>query len=212
MNPNPSVHTGGTLPVEGVTWFNAAEYCNKLSEVEGLTPAYTLSVSSVTTPFFGTVTSGTVTLNPNATGYRLPTEAEWEYAARGGNQSQDFTYSGSNNRAEVSWYNQNSGNTLHAAGGKLPNELGLYDMSGNVREWCWDWWGNNYSSDPQTDPTGPASSSDTTRVLRGGGYALDLTDASTDYPYYRDHWSSLSPDLLCNTIGFRVARPVISSN
>ena len=99
--------------------------------------------------------------------FRLPTEAEWEYAARGGNKSKGFKYSGSNNIHYVAWYNGNSGHTTHPVGQKDPNELGLYDMSGNVFEWCQDWYGD-YGSESQIDPTGPSSGSD--RVTRGGSW------------------------------------------
>jgi formylglycine-generating enzyme required for sulfatase activity len=96
--------------------------------------------------------------------FRLPTEAEWEYAARGGNQSKGYTYSGSNNIEDVAWY---SGSMTHWVATKSPNELGIYDMSGNVWEWCQDWFGS-YSSSSQTNPTGPSSGYN--RVYRGGGW------------------------------------------
>jgi formylglycine-generating enzyme required for sulfatase activity len=99
--------------------------------------------------------------------YRLPTEAEWEYAARGGRQSKGYTYSGSNNVDAVAWYGENSSNSTRPVGGKTPNELGIYDMSGNVWEWCYDWYGA-YSSTAQTNPTGPSSGS--YRVGRGGSW------------------------------------------
>ena len=99
--------------------------------------------------------------------FRLPTEAEWEFAARGGNSSQGYKYAGSNTVGDVAWYYSNSSSKTHPVATKSPNELGLYDMSGNVWEWCQDWYGS-YSSSAQTDPVGPSSGSN--RVLRGGSW------------------------------------------
>ncbi|MBR4553277.1 MAG: formylglycine-generating enzyme family protein [Bacteroidaceae bacterium] len=101
--------------------------------------------------------------------FRLPTEAEWEYAARGGKKSKGYTYSGSNAIGDVAWHLDNSGNTTHEVGTKQANELGIYDMSGNVWEWCQDWYGETYyENSSTTDPQGPASG--TYRMLRGGSW------------------------------------------
>ncbi len=154
MGTNPSHFKGDDRPVEQVRWYDAEEYCNRLSRIEGLTPCYSGSGDNIACDF-------------SADGYRLPTEAEWEYAARGGNKSRGYEYAGSNSAGDVGWHGVNSGGKTHPVGQKRPNELGLYDMIGNVWEWCWDWYGK-YSSSSQTDPRGPSSGSH--RVLRGGSW------------------------------------------
>ena len=127
--------------------------------------------------------------------FRLPTEAEWEYAARGGNKSKGYKYSGSNNIDEVAWYYDNSSNTTHPVGQKTPNELGIYDMSGNVWEWCQDWYGD-YSSEAQTNPTGPSSGSN--RVLRGGSWFNGARSCRVSYRY------GGTPDRRSYDLGFRL--------
>jgi formylglycine-generating enzyme required for sulfatase activity len=186
MGNNPSDFKGNDLPVEQVSWFDAVEYCNRRSVMEGLEPAYTIS-------------GHTVTWNRNANGYRLPTEAEWEYAAKGGGKDNPvFIYSGSNSVDAVAWYSSNSGGRTHPVGTKQANSLGLYDMSGNVWEWCWDWYGG-YSSGSQTDPLGAATGS--TRVVRGGAWSSGVMALRSA----RRGWTTPSYRYWYN--GFRLVRP-----
>jgi formylglycine-generating enzyme required for sulfatase activity len=131
----------------------------------------------------------------NLFGYSLPTEASWEFAARGGLLSNKYSYAGSNNAGEVAWYNGNSGDMLHPAGQKQPNELGAYDMTGNVWEWCEDWYGDDYyASSSINDPTGPSSGDQ--KVLRGGSFAEEA------YGNTKRH--AQSPETTEANIGFRV--------
>jgi formylglycine-generating enzyme required for sulfatase activity len=160
-----------------VNWYDAVEFCNALSVLEGLTPYYT--IDKTTSDPNNTHSSDTikwqVTPNTTANGYRLPTEAQWEYAAKGGASASDpyKIYSGSDTVDDVAWYDGNNGSSgdpdygAKELGTKAANELGIYDMSGNVWEWCWD---RNaaYENEAQTDPVGASSGSG--RVGRGGGW------------------------------------------
>jgi formylglycine-generating enzyme required for sulfatase activity len=187
MGSNPSSFKGDNLPVEQVSWYDAIEYCNKRRLKEGLTPAYTVS---------GT----TVTWNREANGYRLPTEAEWEYAARGGSGAAYRIYAGSNSVDSVGWWGSNSGNKTHPAGTKGANSLGIHDMSGNVYEWCWDWYAS-YGISSQTDPRGASSGS--ARVARGGSWdslGPYLRSASRD---------STAPSRRGSNLGFRLVRSAL---
>ncbi|MDR0982540.1 MAG: SUMF1/EgtB/PvdO family nonheme iron enzyme [Culturomica sp.] len=130
--------------------------------------------------------------------YRLPTEAEWEYAARGGSRSNGYEYSGSNTLGDVAWYDSNSGNETHPVGRKKPNELGIYDMSGNVWEWCSDWYGS-YSSGSQTNPKGAASGS--YRVYRGGSWYGNAARCRVAFRHGN------SPDDRRSILGFRLVLP-----
>jgi formylglycine-generating enzyme required for sulfatase activity len=182
MGTNPSYFKGDTLPVEQVSWYDAINYCNALSKKEGLTAAYT-------------VNGNNVTWNKSANGYRLPTEAEWEYACRAGTTG---PYSSGSSVDAAGWYSSNSGSKTHPVGQKQANAWGLYDMHGNVWEWCWDWYGS-YPSGSQTDPSG--ASSGEYRVDRGGSWSYGARYLRSAYRGRR-YPSARGIDL-----GFRLVRP-----
>ena len=208
-SPSSDKGDGDNYPAYYVSWYDALVYCNKRSMAEGLTPCYSISGSTDpekwgTVPTSSNNTWNAVVCNWNANGYRLPTEAEWEYAARAeDNTVASLTYSGTsdvNKLGEYAWYSSNSNSKTHEVGTKKANGFGLYDMSGNVWEWCWNWFTNSYDAEAEggSDPTGSLAGS--SRVFRGGSWygSSDYCAVSCRYdygPYYR-----------FNSLGFRVVR------
>jgi formylglycine-generating enzyme required for sulfatase activity len=168
MGSNPSDRKGPKRPVEQVSWNDCQEFVTKLNALTGQN-------------------------------FRLPTEAEWEYAARGGNKSNGYKYAGSNTIDDVAWCTQTTNDSgARQVKMKSPNELGLYDMSGNVWEWCSDLYGD-YGSGSQTNPQGPSNGS--RRVLRGGSWGEGARDCRVSYRYF------IVPDIRDNGDGFRLALP-----
>lgn len=169
MGANPSEVKYANLPVENVSWYDCQEFIAKLNRLTGKT-------------------------------FRLPTEAEWEYAARGGNKSRGFRFSGSNYIGDVAWYSLNSdynrGVKPHPIGDKQPNELGIYDMTGNVEEWCQDWYGS-YNNSSQTNPLGPVNG--TYRVRRGGSIY------TSRFHCFSSSRFEFSPEKHAEFLGFRLA-------
>jgi formylglycine-generating enzyme required for sulfatase activity len=204
-NPSWFVEAGVSddYPVESVSWYDAVEFCNKLSENESLDPVYTITTRI---PATGHITSATVVAefedadgNPK-NGYRLPTEAQWEYAAIGKTGSA-YVWGDLSNPAIAetnAWYNVNSGNSVHTAGLKNANRWGLYDLAGNVWEMCWDWYGP-YSESAATNPLGPDAGF--YRVLRGGSWSDPLSTLRAATRSYMD------PVDASKNIGFRVVAP-----
>lgn len=188
MGKEAGRYDGDDFPVVNVSWFDAVDYCNALSKKEGLTPVYSRDGDNVI-------------WNRSANGYRLPTEAEWEFAARGGIKGKGFRFAGSNDGGEVAWHNGTADGYLRKVGLLKPNELGLFDMSGNACEWCWDWWGKlSYTAAEQTNPTG--LSKGTKRMYKGGDVSDPVEKCDVGYR------NCYTPTKTAGTIGFRVVRSV----
>ena len=184
MGSSPSSFKGDDLPVEQVSWFDAVAYCNALSVKEKLLPCY--QINGATVGWADGV---------KCTGYRLPTEAEWEYAAR---STAATVYAGSDSVDGVAWHSGNAGNTTHAVKTKTANGGGLYDLSGNVWEWVWDFYQANYEALPSIDPIGPLTGAN--RVLHAGSWVDGASNVRVARRY--NHASSF----LYSTIGFRIVR------
>ena len=198
MGKNPSWYKNRKNPVENISWYDAVYFCNKFSETKGKTPVYEVNGSTDVSkwdyiPHTG-MKLGKVTWNKNADGFRLPTEKEWEVAARAREPNgYTFTYAGSNKVTEVGWYKGNSGDETHPVAKKNANGTGLYDMTGNVCEWCWDTDSNNINN----------------RYIRGGSYNSDTGHFMSNIDE-----CEISYRKTCNAadryidLGFRIVGPI----
>ncbi len=198
----PDEYIDKLYPMRFITWYDAIEYCNALSDASGFERVYTVSGRSPASGY--PVLDATVIIDMSKDGYRLPTEAEWEFAAMGGNATKGYLYSGGDDASKIGWigFLSKSDYEFHTIGKKDANELGLYDMSGNVREWCQDgydssyaWLGGDYNPIDATGPIGPT----TERVVRGGSSWYDELYARVQT---RDSFNAS----LASDVGFRVVR------
>jgi formylglycine-generating enzyme required for sulfatase activity len=184
MHSNPSKGVDPFRPVNSVTWYEAIEFCNRLSKAEGLPPYYTINEKKQV-------------FRKGGNGFRLPTEAEWECACRSGSDGPRFC--NLETLAEYAWYRSNSENRTHRVGRKEPNFWGLHDMLGNVWEWCYDWYLETYYSEsPLVDPAGPTSGRE--KVLRGGSFGDTASVLRSSNRY------QLAPHVRQDNVGFRIAR------
>jgi len=208
--------TPGRLPVESVTWYETLVFCNKLSIMEGLIPAYRIPLygnstdpnkwgiwdinGNISAPDKNNSMWNGVEIVPGSNGYRMPTEAQWEYACRAGIVTKYNT--GNEATDKTGWYVNNSNNMTHEVGLKPPNAWGLYDMHGNVFEWCWDWFDFYPYVLNQTDPEGPPEKTGFFRAIRGGSYLSPITSLRS--AFRTDH----EMHLRFKDTGIRLVRPL----
>ena len=209
MENNLSAFKGDNKPIESITWWEALEFCNKLNEKYGLEPVYDLSKSTqgilMIKELGGEIVYPDVANFKNTKGFRLPTEVEWEWFARGGQKAInegtfDYTYSGSNNFDEVAWYDKNSGSKTQDVGLKKPNQLGLYDCSGNIWEWCYDTTENIENGKSYVYKA--FDYSNLYRRLKGGSW---YDDANVCTVLYRNYAHAIDAN---DVVGFRLVRSI----